>query len=162
MQSRNLSKRVCSLSRTYTIFCGSTPSWYCSRSTAKMTLFGCRTWLHSSQILVCNSCRLSLEWRYCLFDGWMDRSMDGWVHGWMNGWMDKSMDGWMGIVCVDLVYIYVVFGVMIYDLKRWYADDHICMLPIEFSRSVSDFIHALSTYIHWLTTCIDWLDIVTD
>jgi hypothetical protein len=25
----------------------------------------------------------------------------------MDGWMDKSMDGWMGIVCVDLVYIYI-------------------------------------------------------
>ena len=32
-------------------------------------------------------------------DGWMDRSMGGWVGGWMDrwvdGWVGGSMSGWM-------------------------------------------------------------------
>ena len=31
-------------------------------------------------------------------DGWMDRSIDGWMNGWgqMDGWMDDGqMDRWM-------------------------------------------------------------------
>ena len=34
-----------------------------------------------------------MEWTTT--NGWMDRSMGGWLDGWVDGWIDGWLDGWM-------------------------------------------------------------------